>query len=148
MARNVEAFERDLLEDVMPLVESNYRVRTDAGSRAIAGLSMGGGQALATGLKHTDRFAWVGAFSSAVFNPENTFGQTLKDPKATESALRLLWIACGKDDFLIENNKQFSALLKGKSIGHEFLITEGNHSWPVWRRYLADFAPLVFIEKP
>jgi enterochelin esterase family protein len=148
MARNVEAFERDLLEDIMPLVERNYRVRTDAASRAIAGLSMGGGQALATGLNHSDRFAWVGGFSSAVFNPETTFGPALKNPRATDSALAVIWIACGRDDFLIENNKRLSSLLKERSVEHDFRITDGNHSWPVWRRYLGEFAPLLFVEKP
>jgi enterochelin esterase family protein len=148
MSRNVAAFERDLLQDIIPLVEANYRVRTDAGGRAIAGLSMGGGQSLTIGLNHFDRFAWVGGFSSAVFNPEATLAAALNDPKATDSALRVLWIACGKDDRLITSNQQLSALLKQKSIDHEFLTTEGNHSWPVWRRYLAEFAPLLFVDKP
>src|SRR5262249_29455693 len=110
--------------------------------------SMGGGQALTVGLNHSDRFQWVGGFSSAVFSPESTLASALKDPKATDSALHVLWIACGKDDFLIQNNKQLDSLLKDKAIHHEFLITEGNHSWPVWRRYLADFAPLLFVERP
>jgi enterochelin esterase family protein len=148
MARNVEAFERDLLGDIIPFVEGNYRVRPEPASRAIAGLSMGGGQALAIGLNHVDRFGWVGGFSSAVFNPETALGSALKDPKATDAALAVIWIACGKNDFLIENNKQLDSLLREKSIHHEFLITEGNHSWPVWRRYLAEFAPLLFVEKP
>jgi len=148
MSRNVAAFERDLLEDVIPFVEASYRVRTDPASRAIAGLSMGGGQSLTIGLNHFDRFAWVGGFSSAVRSPETTFAAALKDPKATDSALRAVWIACGEDDRLITNSQQLSSLLKEKSIHHEFLTTEGNHSWPVWRRYLAEFAPLLFVEKP
>jgi enterochelin esterase family protein len=148
MSRNAAAFERDLLEDVIPFVESNYRTRTDAANRAIAGLSMGGGQSLTVGLNHPDRFAWVGGFSSAVFNPATTLATALKDPKVTDSALRLLWIACGKDDRLIENNKQLVALLKEKGIHHEFLTTQGAHTWPVWRRYLADFAPLLFVDRP
>jgi enterochelin esterase family protein len=99
-------------------------------------------------MSHFDRFAWVGGFSSAVFNPETTFGSALKDPKATDSALTVLWIACGKDDLLLESNKRLDSLLKEKAIQHDFLITEGAHNWPVWRRFLADFAPLLFVEKP
>jgi len=147
MSRNIEVYERDLLENVIPFVETNYRVRTEAANRAIAGLSMGGGQSLTIGLNHPDRFAWVGGFSSAVFNPETTLAPAFKDPKATDSALRVLWIACGKDDRLLENNQRLSSLLKDKSIHHDFLTTEGGHSWPVWRRYLAEFAPLLFVEK-
>ena len=144
ISRNVTDFERDLLEDVLPFVEANYRVRKDAASRAIAGLSMGGGQSLTIGLNHTELFGWVGGFSSFVRNPETAAAKALADPATTNKKLKLLWIACGKDDRLIENARQLADLLKTKSIRHEFLETEGNHSWPVWRRYLAQFAPLLF----
>jgi enterochelin esterase family protein len=143
-SRNVVDFERDLLEDVMPFIEANYRVRSDAASRAIAGLSMGGGQSLTIGLNHPDRFAWVGGFSAAVSNPETAISAALADPKATDSALRLVWIACGKDDRLVENGQRFSEVLKARGIRNEFQITAGNHSWPVWRRYLAEFVPRLF----
>jgi enterochelin esterase family protein len=147
-SRNVVAFERDLLEDVMPFVEANYRVRPDPDSRAIAGLSMGGGQSLTIGLNHADLFAWVGGFSAAVFEPERSLAAALANPSSTDSKLRLVWIACGKDDRLIENARQFTAVLKEKGIHHEFHATEGGHSWPVWRRYLEEFVPLLFVEKP
>jgi enterochelin esterase family protein len=148
MSRNIAAFERDLLEDVMPLVEANYRVRNEPASRAIAGLSMGGGQSLTIGMNHPERFAWVGGFSSAVADPATSISAALADPKATEKAFRLVWIACGKDDRLIENARRFSAALNEKGIRHEFQTTEGNHSWPVWRRYLAEFAPRLFVDQP
>ena len=144
ISRNVEDFGRDLLEDVLPFVESNYRVKKERTQRAIAGLSMGGGQSLTIGLNHLDLFAWVGGFSSFLRNPETTIAKVLTDAKGTNERLKLLWIACGKDDRLIEQAQEMSALLKQKDIRHEFLTTEGNHSWPVWRRYLADFAPLLF----
>jgi len=147
-SRNSAAFERDLLEDVMPFVEANYRVRSDPASRAIAGLSMGGGQALTIGLNHTDRFAWVGGYSAAVSDPSTALSVALADPKATDKALRLVWIACGKDDRLIENARRFTAALQDSGIRHEFQATEGNHSWPVWRRYLAEFAPRLFVDEP
>lgn len=146
-ARGMDAYRRDLLEDVIPFVERTYRVRADAASRAIAGLSMGGGQALSIGLSHPERFAWVGGFSSAVFEPERTLATAFADPKGRNARLRLLWTACGKADFLIENARGFHALLEKHQIRHQFLETEGNHSWPVWRRYLVQFAPLLFGER-
>jgi len=147
-SRNLGVFERDLLEDVIPFVEANYRVRTDSTNRAIAGLSMGGGQSLTIGLNHADRFAWIGGFSAAIFNTETSLAPALTNPKATDAALRLVWIACGKDDRLVDGAGQLSSLLMGHSIRHEFQVTEGNHSWPVWRRYLAEFAPRLFVESP
>jgi len=144
ISRNVEDFGRDLLKDVLPFVEASYRVKKERTQRAIAGLSMGGGQSLTIGLNHLDLFAWVGGFSSFLRNPETTIAKALADAKGTNEKLKLLWIACGKDDRLVEQAQQMSALLKQKDIRHEFLATAGNHSWPVWRRYLADFAPLLF----
>ena len=140
---NTTAFGRDLLEDVMPFVEANYRVKTDPASRAIAGLSMGGGQSLTIGLNHLDRFAWVAGFSSAVPSREALAG-ILNDPAATNEKLKLLWIGVGKDDFLLQRNQEFIATLKEKDIRHEWHLTDGNHSWPVWRLYLADLAPKLF----
>ena len=141
---NVSDFERDLLEDVIPFVEANYRARKEAANRAIAGLSMGGGQALTIGLNHPGLFAWVGGFSSFVRNPETVIAKALAEPEATNRKLNLLWIACGKEDRLVENARQLDDLLEKQKIRHQFLETEGNHSWPVWRRYLAEFAPLLF----
>jgi enterochelin esterase family protein len=147
-ANNMQAFERDLLEDVLPFIEASYRTRADRADRAIIGLSMGGGQSLTVGLKHLDLFAWVGGMSSAVRNPDQTIAGALAAPKATNRRLRLLWFACGKDDFLLKENQSFDELLKARGIRHEFELTAGNHSWPVWRRYLADFLPRLFVQKP
>jgi len=143
-AKNVEMFGNDLLEDVMPFVEANYRTKNDREQRAIVGLSMGGGQSLTVGLNHLERFAWVGGFSSALRNPETTVASALADPAATNAKLKLLWIACGKDDGLVKDAQGLSDALKAKEIRHELKITEGNHSWPVWRRYLGEFLPLLF----
>jgi enterochelin esterase family protein len=139
-AGNTPAFERDLLEDAMPVVVANYRTREEAASRAIIGLSMGGGQSLTIGLKHADKFAWVGGMSSAAGNASSL----ISDATTLNRQLRLLWIACGKDDQLIAANRTFSAALTTAGVKHEFIETEGNHSWPVWRGYLADFAPKIF----
>jgi enterochelin esterase family protein len=138
------AFQRDLLKVVMPFVEANYRVKNDRESRAIAGLSMGGGQALTIGLNNLDRFAWVGGMSSSMPSAEETVASALVDPSATNASLRLLWVGCGKDDFLLEQNQQFDELLARRGIQHTYRLTEGIHSWPVWRRYLAELLPLLF----
>lgn len=140
---STSAFERDLIEDVMPFVEANYRVKPEAAARAIVGLSMGGGQSLTIGLNHPDKFAWVGGFSAAVPSREAIAG-ALDHPTGMNEKLKLLWIACGKDDFLLQRNQEFIALLKEKNLRHEWLLTEGDHSWPVWRIYLADIAPRLF----
>jgi enterochelin esterase-like enzyme len=140
---NTTAFERDLLEDVMPFVEANYRVKTEAADRAIAGLSMGGGQSLTIGLNHLDKFAWVAGFSSAVPSRE-AIASFLDDPAAANAKLKLLWIGVGKDDFLLQRNQEFIGMLKEKDIRHEWHLTDGTHSWPVWRLYLADLAPKLF----
>jgi enterochelin esterase family protein len=140
---NTADFERDLLEDVMPFVEANYRVKPGAADRAIAGLSMGGGQSLTIGLNHPDRFAWVAGFSSAIPSREAIAG-FLNDPAAANAKLKLLWIGIGKDDFLLQQNQGFIATLKEKDIRHEWHLTDGSHSWPVWRLYLADLAPKLF----
>ena len=139
----MEAFQRELFEDAIPLVESLYRVEKDPARRAIAGLSMGGGQSLTVGLGNLDRFAWVGAFSAGPPSPEAT-QKFLADPDAANTKLRLLWIAVGQDDFLRQRNEEYEAALKEKGIQHQWHLTEGDHSWPVWRRYLAEFAPLLF----
>ncbi|HVR87412.1 MAG TPA: alpha/beta hydrolase-fold protein [Planctomycetota bacterium] len=145
-AKNVEMFGKDLLEDVLPFVEANYRTKAERESRAIVGLSMGGGQSLTVGLCHLELFAWVGGFSSAVSNPEASVAPALSDPAATNSKLRLLWIACGKDDGLVKNAQALSEVLTRKEIRHELQITDGNHSWPVWRKYLGEFLPRLFGE--
>jgi enterochelin esterase-like enzyme len=141
--RNVEAFANDVLTGVMPLVEKEYRVINKRQSRAVAGLSMGGGQSLHLGLNHPELFNYVGGFSSYVVSPgKNEFAifNTKEKPE-------LIWTACGKDDRLIENARELSTRLKEKGIEHKLVETEGNHSWPVWRKYLAEFAPMLFQKR-
>jgi enterochelin esterase-like enzyme len=140
---NTVLFERDLLEDVLPLVEKAYRLKSGAEHRGIVGLSMGGGQSLTIGLNHSDRFAWVGGFSASVPSRESV-ATAIDHADTTNGRLKLLWIACGKDDFLLRRNEDFIGLLKERNIRHAWRLTDGNHSWPVWRTYLGEFAPLVF----
>jgi enterochelin esterase family protein len=139
----MNAFQRELFEDAIPLVEARYRVEKSRESRGIVGLSMGGAQSLTTGLGHLDRFAWVGSFSGAA--PDDAILQPfLADPAGDNSKLCLLWIGVGKDDFLRTRNEELVAKLKQAGIHHVWRLSEGAHSWPVWREYLTEFAPLLF----
>jgi enterochelin esterase family protein len=143
---NTDVFSQDLLGSVLPLVEATYRVKKDAADRAIVGLSMGGLQSLTVGLNHPDTFAWVGGFS-AVAPEEERVATAVAAAPTLNKKLRWLWLAVGRDDFLLDRNKAFVALLEAKGVKHSFQITDGDHSWPVWRRYLAEIAPQLFVAK-
>lgn len=144
-AMAMESFQRELLEDALPLIESLYRVERDAKNRAIAGLSMGGGQSLTVGLSNLNRFSWIGAFSAAP-PTSSLVDPIMADAAKTNEKISLLWIAVGKDDFLREKNETFIAQLNKAGIKHEWLLTEGGHSWPVWRQYLTEFLPKLFLK--
>jgi enterochelin esterase-like enzyme len=143
---NTELFGKDLLGDVIPFIESEYRASKDRGQRALAGLSMGGGQALTIGLQHPELFSQVAGFSAAVrvAEPEKTFAGLLANPAETNQKLKLLGIGCGTEDSLFQANQEFSGFLKKHGIKHEFRATEGAHTFMVWRRYLNELAPLLF----
>jgi len=141
--KNFSKFREALLTEVMPKVESEYRVTADRNARAIAGLSMGGSESLLTGLNNLDKFAWVGAFSSGGIPDEFEKDFPGLDAKADQQ-LRLLWIACGTEDRLITVNRNLREWLKTKGIHHTDVETPGMHTWMVWRRNLAEFAPLLF----
>jgi enterochelin esterase-like enzyme len=140
---NSAALANELLKDIIPLVEDAYPVNRAAASRAFAGLSMGGHHALTIALNHHDRFQWIGAFSSAP-PPDASIASGLDHPSSVNRDLRLFWIACGNKDFLFQRNREFHALLDGKGIRHQYVETEGDHSWPVWRHYLVEFLPQLF----
>jgi enterochelin esterase-like enzyme len=141
--RNVDQFRATLLAEVLPQVEKGYHVSTHRKDRAIAGLSMGGAESLTVGLNTLDRFAWIGAFSSGGINTNYTGQFPNLDTRANDK-LRLLWISCGKDDGLVKPNREFVEWLQSKDIHHTWTEVPGVHSWRVWRRNLADFAPLLF----
>ena len=152
----VDDFAKDFLGDIVPYTEQHYRVRTDRQSRAMAGLSMGGGQTLNIGVPQLDKFAYLGVFSSGVFgitgrgfgaNSGPSFEEqnkaVLDDPKLKQG-LKLFWFATGKDDFLIETSRATVEMLKK----HKFTVaskeSEGAHTWINWREYLNEFAPQLF----
>jgi len=143
---NTALFSRDLLEDVIPFVGSHYRVLGDRDHRAIAGLSMGGGESLEIGLSHPELFSYVGGFSAAVrpANFQQTFGGLTAGLQTANHKLHLLWIGCGTDDSLLAANQDFSKFLDAANIQHVFRNSDGAHTWMVWRRYLNEFAPLLF----
>jgi enterochelin esterase-like enzyme len=143
IARNLGLFGDALLTEIIPQVEAAYRVSAKRADRAIAGLSMGGGESLGIGLDHLDTFAWIGGFSSAVvYNDfEPVFRHVATDPSAQPS---LLWIACGTEDDLLAPNRKLIAWLKARGMNPTGIETSGIHNWPVWRDNLVHFAPLLF----
>lgn len=141
--RNMDRFREALFQEVMPAVEKAYRVYTDRNSRAIAGLSMGGAESLYTGLNALDRFAWVGGFSSGGLGSDYDKIFPALDSKAN-AQLHLLWLSCGKDDRLLDPNMKFRDWLQSKGVKVDWVETPGVHQWQVWRRNLANFAPLLF----
>jgi enterochelin esterase family protein len=151
-----DEFAQDFLNDILPYVESHYRVHTDRKNRAMAGLSMGGGQTLNIGIPHLEQFGYLGVFSSGVFGiTGGAGGQTqgptfeeqhkgvLDDAKLKEG-LALFWFATGRDDFLIETSRATVAMLKSHGFNVAFKETDGGHTWINWRNYLNEFAPLLF----
>lgn len=135
-------FERDLLDDVIPAIESRYAVQADREHRALAGLSMGGGQSLNFGLAHLDTFAWVGGFSSAPNTkpPE----ELVPDPAAAARQLKLLWLSCGNKDGLIRISQGVHAYLKEHNVPHIWQVDGNGHDPTHWRNNLWLFAQRIF----
>jgi enterochelin esterase family protein len=141
--RNFDKFREALLKEVIPRVEGEYLVVKDRNARAVAGLSMGGSESLLTGLNTLKQFAWIGAFSSGGISEEFDKEFPGLGAKAGPQP-RLLWVACGTDDRLIEINRKFRAWLASKEIQHVDIETPGAHTWMVWRRNLTEFSSLLF----
>ena len=136
------AFEKDLLEDLIPAIESRYSVRADREHRALAGLSMGGGQSLNFGLEHLDTFAWVGAFSAA---PNTRPAKELvPDPQAAKDKLKLLFLSCGKKDGLMRVSQGVHGYLKENNLPHVWHVDDNAHDPPHWRNSLYHFAQRIF----
>jgi enterochelin esterase family protein len=150
MAAFQERFTSELLKDVVPFVEKNYRVAAGSANRALAGLSMGGGQTLRTVSSHPDQFAYVGVWSMGV-NPQTTADFEKRNAAFLESAgkvnqqIKLFSISCGeKDTLAFAGSKNLSEILKKRDIKHDLRITPGGHTWINWRQYLNAFAPRLF----
>jgi len=141
-------FENDFLKDLMPYVGGHYRILAEPRYRAIAGLSMGGGQTLSIALSHPKEFAYVGVFSSGLFqrNPAQweTEHQPQLDDAAAKQGLKLFWFRTGKDDFLLQNTRRTVELLRKHGFNITFEESSGAHTWINWRNYLNEFATQLF----
>jgi enterochelin esterase-like enzyme len=150
MKRQRSGFDRDLTDDLIPFIQANYQTYTDREHRAIAGLSLGGGQALGTGLSHQDLFSRVAAFSPAIGAVTSAEAGALDlraqvaDVKKTNDRLKLLWVGCGTDDTLYKSVEGFAQSLQSMGVKSTWRSTGGAHTWLVWRKYLAEVAPLLF----
>lgn len=143
MVAGFEKFERDLIDDLIPFIESKYSTYTDQAHRAVAGLSMGGGQSLNFGLGNLDKFAYVGGFSSApnTKQPE----QLIPDVEATKKANKLLWMVCGSRDGLMFNSSRLKAFCDKNGVPCTLIqYPEGQHDFVVWKYGLYNFAQLAF----
>jgi enterochelin esterase-like enzyme len=135
-------FERDLLNDLIPFIERKYPVDASRQQRAIAGLSMGGGQSLNFGLGNLDKFAWIGGFSSA---PNTKRPELLvPDPDDAKSKIKLLWISCGDADGLMSFSKRTHDYLYEKGVPHIFYVEPGGHDFKVWKNDLYMFSQFLF----
>jgi enterochelin esterase family protein len=155
----VDEFAQDFLTDIVPHVEKSFRVYADRKNRAMAGLSMGGGQTLNIGIPNLEKFAYLGVYSSGVFGitgggrgdmnppPGPTFEERNKsvlDDAKLKKGLKLVWFATGKDDFLVRTSQATVEMLKKHGFDVVYKETGGAHTWIVWREYLNEFAPQLF----
>lgn len=146
-ARNrAKLFETDLVSNVIPYIEKNYRVKNDRNSRAIGGFSRGGGQTLRVAFGNMDKFAWICCYSAYLSTPEmeSNYKQIGGNPDNTNKQLKMLWVSVGKDDFLYNQTAEFLEYLKSKNVKYKSLITEGGHTWMNVKNYVAETAPLLF----
>jgi enterochelin esterase family protein len=152
-------FGNDFTKDVKPYVEKNYRVLADQAHRAIAGLSMGGGQTLSIAFAHPEDYAYIGVFSSGVFGIvggkggkgpskqwEEQHRSVLENPDL-KKGIKLIWFGCGKEDFLLKTSNATVDMLKNHHFDVVSRESEGGHTWMNWRDYLQEFAPLLFTPK-
>jgi len=148
---NIE-FEHSLARDVIPFIESRYRVKTGKENRAVTGLSMGGWQTQNMALLYPEMFDYFGVMSMGMFqdgpfgmDPDEYFADAWENLKNLEEiGYQLYWIACGTEDFLFESVEYMTEFLDGLDFDYEYLETGGGHTWDIWRLYLSEFAPMIF----
>lgn len=143
---NLQAFKTDFLNNLLPFVEQNYRIKADRDNRAIAGFSGGGGETLFLGLNNPELASWICGFAPGMLKEEfdrNNAG-AFKDPAQTNQRLKLFWIGVGKEDMLYPIVSEYIEVLKSKGIKHETFITDGGHTWMNCKRYLATIAEKLF----
>jgi enterochelin esterase family protein len=154
--RQMDQFAEDFLKDLQPYVEKNYRILADRAHRAIAGLSMGGAQTLNIAFSRLDDYGYIGVFSSGIFGIAGGFDgsapntqwedrhKPVLDNANLRKDLRLLWVGCGKEDFLLKTSNASVSMLKSHGFDVVSRETDGGHTWLNWRSYLAEFTPMLF----
>jgi enterochelin esterase-like enzyme len=140
------AFADDLLGQIIPAVEKTFRVSARPDDRALAGLSMGGGQTVSIGFTHLDLFHSIGIFSAGAGgnDPVKQYPDLLSDPAATNKKMKVIWICAGDKDFALAGAQNLDKILTEHNVRHTFTVTPGIHEWKVWRYSLDEFAPLLF----
>jgi len=139
-------FEDDLIKNILPYVEKNYRVIANSQSRAIAGFSRGGGQTLRTAFGNMDKFSYVCAYSSYLTPQEieSSYKFLVDQPEKTNKLFKLFWVSVGSEDFLYQQTVEYMNYLKAKNVKFESMITDGGHTWMNIKKYLFATAPLLF----
>jgi enterochelin esterase family protein len=157
--KQMDEFAQDFVNDVRPYVEKNYRVKTGRANRAIAGLSMGGAQTLNVAFDKLSDYGYIGVYSSGIFGIAGGFGgaapstqwedshMSTLDEASLKQGLKLIWVGCGKEDFLVQTSKATVEMLKKHNFDVTARDTEGGHTWLNWRDYLTEFTPLLFQDK-
>lgn len=146
MDEHYAAVDGVISRDLIPYIDAHFRTIPDRDHRALAGLSMGGAQALRIGFNHLDQFSYLGAFSPAIDITDTTkdYDGALANPAKVDRQLHLLWIGIGTEDFLHAAVSESHQVLEKAGIKHVWEESSGSHVWTVWRKYLADFAPRLF----
>jgi enterochelin esterase-like enzyme len=141
-----KAFEIDLMTNVIPYVEKNYRTISNREQRAIGGFSRGGGQTLRTAFHNMDKFSWICCYASYLSQQEmeHDYKHIVVDPGRTNKQLKMFWIGVGNEDFLYKSTVDFMDYLKAKNIQYKSLVTPGGHTWMNTKRYLTETAQLLF----
>ena len=146
-ADNADLYEQDIITDLLPFLEKQFRLQTDVTNRSIVGLSMGGGHAIDTGLKNVDVFSAIGAFSAAAPELDTADLQrkyvSLTGLHPAANKLRHFWIPIGDEDFLLERNDNFTAQLSEAGVTHKYVKTTGGHEWKLWRKYFEQFLQMT-----
>lgn len=156
--QQMNAFGEDFAKDIRPYVEKNYRVNRGRAQRALAGLSMGGAQALNIAFANLEDYGYIGVFSSGIFGIAGGFGgapntnwqtshQATLDNLELKKGLRFFWFGCGKEDFLLQTNNATIAMFKKHKFDVVAQETGGGHTWLNWREYLHTFASQLFTER-
>ena len=139
-------FEQDMVKNIIPYVDKNYRTIPNKDNRAIGGFSRGGGQTLRTAFWNMDKFSWICCYSAYLppAEMESSYQSIVSNADNTNKQLKLLWVSVGTEDFLYNSTAEFLNYLTSKIINYKSLISGGGHTWMNVKTYLAETAQLLF----